>query len=94
MKDLTKRMEKMNDYYFKVEDEGRTYYCEFTAPTYKRALRNLMFACFSYKHEDSKFKRDNPTADDKFSVYLDLYSDNVTESTYEVYKEKDEFQHD
>ena len=53
----------MNDYYFKVQVENRVYYSCFSASTYERAKRNLLFACFSYKHnENGLFKKDTNTS--------------------------------
>lgn len=85
----------MNDYYFKVQVENRVYYCCFSSSTYEQARRNLLFTCFSYKHnENGLFKKEVQDVEDRYNILNNLYSNRVHNTTKELYEEKDVFQYD
>ena len=85
----------MNDYYFKVQVENRVYYSCCSASTYEQARRNLLFACFSYKHnENGLFKKEVQDVEDRYNILNNLYGNRVHNTTKELYEEKDVFQYD
>ena len=86
---------KKTDYYFKVATDTRNYYCCFSAYTYDQAKRNLLFVCFSYKHDDDEpFKIKVPDTEERYKILLNLYSHRINDTTKEIFEEKDQFQND
>lgn len=87
----------MNDYYFKVDTTDGFKYCCFSANSYPRAVRNLLFACFSHdlqKELEEPIKRVYPSDNDRFHELVDRYLDYVQDSDKETFDKFDPYQHE
>lgn len=86
---------KKTDYYFKVITDTKDYYCCASADTYDQAKRNLLFACFSHKHNKNDiFKIKIPNVEERYTLLSNLYSHRIHDTTKEIFEKEDQFQND
>lgn len=85
----------MNDFYFKILVEGADTYSCFTAKDHKTAVRNALFACFSYlQDKDSKFKLTHPNVEDRYRILYTKYRMRIQDTTKEIFEQEDQYQNE
>lgn len=85
----------MNDFYFKILVEGEYTYSCFTADNHAAAVRNALFACFSYLEDaDSKFKLAYPDVEDRYRILYTKYRMRIQDTTKEIFEQEDQYQNE
>jgi len=84
----------MNNYYLKVNTDIGYRYCAFQSHSLEQAIRNALFACFSYSFMEmyeTSLNTMYPDVEDRYRVLNQLFGDKISvvdEQEFNLYEPK------